>query len=151
MKLQLKGDEALCAALQDEKADIFRLLAADELRKAADEVSTEERERMKRIVYAIVYGVGPEALSQQLDCTVGHAKTYMAGFLRRFAGIKSFQARTIAAARTLGFVATASGRRRHFPALLPASSNASAVCLGARGGGREEGEIITRKKNFKYQ
>jgi DNA polymerase-1 len=58
-------------------------------RAALPEVSPEERERAKRVVYGIVYGLTPYGLAQQLveqGVTTTAAQSMIDSFLARFPG-----------------------------------------------------------------
>ena len=48
---------------------------------SVDKVLTRDRERAKRVVYAIVYGVGKEKLAEILDMNSTAAKELMTSFL----------------------------------------------------------------------
>lgn len=79
------------------------------------EVSPQERERAKRVVYGIVYGLTPFGLAQQLadqGVSTAGAQSLIDGFLARFPGVRGFMSRSISAAQVGGAVSTLMGRRR---------------------------------------
>eukprot|EP00798_Chlamydomonas_sp_ICE-L_P020125 gene20125-26855_t len=96
-------------------------------RKQGGLVLKENREKAKRVVYAILYGQGPRGLSGQLcasgmNVDVAAASKLINLFLNHFCGAKAFMDRalrrqgrwatSIEKARTLGYVSTLLGRRR---------------------------------------
>lgn len=78
-------------------------------------MSPQERERAKRVVYGIVYGLTPFGLAQQLadqGVSTAGAQSLIDGFLARFPGVRGFMSRSISAAQVGGAVSTLMGRRR---------------------------------------
>jgi DNA polymerase I-like protein with 3'-5' exonuclease and polymerase domains len=78
-------------------------------------VTGGDRERAKRVVYAIVYGVGKEKLAEILGVSPNAAKELMTSFLSRFSQVKSYMQRMINEARKKGYVETICRRKRWFP------------------------------------
>eukprot|EP01119_Soliformovum_irregulare_P019643 TRINITY_DN6268_c0_g1_i1.p1 TRINITY_DN6268_c0_g1~~TRINITY_DN6268_c0_g1_i1.p1 ORF type:complete len:322 (-),score=139.70 TRINITY_DN6268_c0_g1_i1:39-1004(-) len=99
----------------NEEQDIHRLIAGRWLGKKPEEVSSEERERAKRIVYGILYGMGAPSLAAILEVTLGEAATFIDTFLGKFPGVALFLEQTIKAAKEKKFIKTLFGRRRIFP------------------------------------
>ena len=48
------------------------------------DISTNEREEIKRITYSILYGVGRETLADQLKTTTEEAQSIIQSFLGRY-------------------------------------------------------------------
>ncbi|KAM3956953.1 DNA polymerase nu [Aphomia sociella] len=102
--------------------DLFRVLAAKWLNKPEAQVSSEDRERTKRIVYASLYGAGARKLMDILDVSYDQALTISTSFNLRFPSLKSFGASVVAACEHGGgSVAAASGRRRWLRGLMEPS------------------------------
>ncbi|KAJ2945815.1 hypothetical protein O0L34_g4719 [Tuta absoluta] len=116
------ADTSLQQAL--EAPDLFRRLAADWLQKPEDEISSADRERTKRIVYASLYGAGPRKLMDILDVDYSQALSIAASFDRTFPSLRSFGRRVAAKCLTSGGrVATLCGRARNLSHI--ASSDAA--------------------------
>ena len=50
-----------------------------------DSVTGKERERVKRVVYAVIYGVGKEKLAELIQSTPSSAQELVKSFLRKHA------------------------------------------------------------------
>jgi DNA polymerase-1 len=81
------------------------------------------RAQAKTINFATIYGQGPLALSRQLGITLEAARTFIQQYFARFAGVRAWLDRTVASARTHGFVETLFGRRRYIPELKDRNFN----------------------------
>jgi DNA polymerase-1 len=97
--------------------DIHRQTAALIFGVAQDQVTAEMRARAKTINFATIYGQGPFALARQLGISQDDAKAFIRQYFERFAGVRAWLDRTIAEARTRGYVETLFGRRRYIPEL----------------------------------
>ncbi len=84
-------------------------------RKPLEQVTAEERETAKRVVYALMYGMGPAALTGVLKCTPGEARVFLSSFLSSFPGVRAWMEQVAAAAERNGFCLTIAGRRRLLP------------------------------------
>ena len=79
------------------------------------------RKAGKVLVLAIVYGIGPEKIADQLGCTVKEAHQLMDLFNDRFRDINRYRHQLIRLAsqqRPLPYVSTVLGRRRYIPEIL---------------------------------
>lgn len=65
----------------DHHNDVFISLACYWLHVKVDQVTNAEREKTKRVVYAVVYGVGKDKLADILNIHPSHAKELMDSFL----------------------------------------------------------------------
>ena len=104
-----------------EGGDVFRKLAAFWLDKEMSDVTEVDRERTKRVVYALMYGAGKVRLSEILGITVLQAASLITSFYLKFSTVRAFNQRIISRAERRGYLTTVLGRRRHFPNIL--SSN----------------------------
>ncbi|XP_045535794.1 DNA polymerase nu [Papilio machaon] len=120
------GDTALLAALRS--PDLFTMLAATWLGKEEAEVSDEERDRTKHVVYASMYGAGPNKLADVLGLGYERALEVAAGFNRAFPSLKRFGREVVARCERDGTLRTPCGRARHFRDIASphAASRASA-------------------------
>ncbi|XP_072177435.1 DNA polymerase nu-like [Diadema setosum] len=98
---------------QNSAGDIFVQLTCEWLGVIETKVSAAQRDRTKRIVYSVIYGVGPERLAETLGVSKDDAKAFTKSFLGKFKGINSFTHGCIADCQRHGFVRTISRRWRH--------------------------------------
>ncbi|HXQ28429.1 MAG TPA: DNA polymerase I [Gemmatimonadales bacterium] len=125
----LSGDPAFVTAFT-EGGDIHRQTAALIFGVPQDAVTPEMRARAKTINFGTIYGQGPLALSRQLGITLEDARRFIEQYFARFAGVRTWLDRTVAAARERGYVETLFGRRRYIPELR--DRNASVRAFGER-------------------
>jgi len=69
----------------------------------------------KAINFGIIYGMGPQTLSEQLGIGLSMAKDYIAAYYSRYQGVARYRDAAIAAAREKGYVTTLFQRRRYLP------------------------------------
>ncbi|XP_044733716.1 DNA polymerase nu-like [Chrysoperla carnea] len=74
-----------------------------------------DRDTVKRILYAIMYGAGPIKLSQELEIDVEKANKIYSFIIGKFSVLKSFPKDVIEECRSLGYLRSLTGRRRYFP------------------------------------
>ena len=118
----LSGDPAFIEAF-NQGGDIHRQTAALIFNVEADQVTPEMRARAKTINFATIYGQGPFALSRQLNISMEDARTFIARYFERFAGVRAFLDRSIALAREQGYVETILKRRRYIPEIRDRNFN----------------------------
>ncbi|CAH0578952.1 unnamed protein product [Chrysodeixis includens] len=106
--------------------DLFKVLAAKWLKKSESEVSGEERERTKRLVYASLYGAGARKLMEILDASYEQALEAAASFHRAFPSLKSFGAGVCRGLRGSARVRSLCGRARRLPRVHSAEPAARA-------------------------
>jgi DNA polymerase I len=118
----LSGDPAIIEAF-NQGGDIHRQTAALIFNVAPDQVTPEMRARAKTINFATIYGQGPFALSRQLNISMEDARTFIARYFERFAGVRAFLDGSIALAREQGYVETIFKRRRYIPEIRDRNFN----------------------------
>jgi DNA polymerase theta len=118
------SDPSLLAAFHRVGFDVFKAIAASWLgsreggRAAADsEVTDEERNQVKQICYALIYGAGPQLVADQAGISVDRAKAMMKDFLGRYPGVQRFLHSLKQRSRKIGYVETLLGRRRYLSGL----------------------------------
>jgi len=84
-------------------------------------VTPELRNRAKAVNFGIIYGVSDFGLARNTGVSREEAAAYIEGYLLRYPGIHSFVDRTLAEARSRGYVETMWGRRRYVPELHSAN------------------------------
>jgi len=111
----LSGDEGLINLLRLSAAgggDIFRLIASSML-KIQGEVMPDQRNRAKRVCYAIIYGQGIPSLAKGLGLPLEEAEKLREDFFLQFPGIQTFVTKAKEEARNKGYAQTHFfGRRR---------------------------------------
>ncbi|XP_022797003.1 DNA polymerase nu-like [Stylophora pistillata] len=112
----LSEDPSLVQIFNDKQCtDVFTTLASQWLGKSCKEIQIHERERTKRIVYSVIYGVGSDKLGQTLKVSAEKAKGFMDSFLGRFPRIKEFTRSSIESCQRNGYASTILSRRRWLP------------------------------------
>ena len=84
--------------------DVHRATAAEVLGKPADELTRDERDRAKAVNFGIIYGISSFGLSEQLGIERDEAQRYIDAYLAATRGCSEFIERTIAAAKSDGYV-----------------------------------------------
>jgi DNA polymerase-1 len=118
----LSGDPVFIEAF-NQGGDIHRQTAALIFNVPSDQVTPEMRARAKTINFATIYGQGPFALSRQLNISMEDARSFIARYFERFAGVRAFLDRSIALAREQGYVETILKRRRYIPEIRDRNFN----------------------------
>jgi DNA polymerase-1 len=85
----------------------------------ANDVTKEMRRRAKIINFGILYGMGVNALRQNLgaDTTREEAQAFLNAYFHTFTRLAEYLEETKANARRCGYTTTLFGRRRHFPGI----------------------------------
>jgi DNA polymerase I len=118
----LSGDPAFIEAFH-QGGDIHRQTAALIFSVPVDQVTPDMRARAKTINFATIYGQGPFALSRQLGIAQEDARSFIARYFERFAGVRAFLDRQIRLARDQGYVETFFKRRRYIPEIKDRNFN----------------------------
>lgn len=98
-----------------EGLDIHRNVAAQMQRKSPESITSAEREAAKRVVYGLLYGMGPRRLSNILNVSLREASSFISSFLQSFPAVRTWMERTVEAAKRDGYVLTLANRRRPLP------------------------------------
>ncbi|KAH9615418.1 hypothetical protein KSS87_023001 [Heliosperma pusillum] len=83
-------DSSLIELLSNPKGDAFTMIASRWTGKSENDVSSQERDQTKRLVYGILYGMGPNTLAEQLNCSADEAKAKILSFKSSFPGVASW-------------------------------------------------------------
>ncbi|MDP2594027.1 MAG: DNA polymerase [bacterium] len=110
----LSGDEKLCEIFRAGR-DVHQEVAAMVFGVAHDTVDREMRRRAKVINFGILYGMGANALRQQLGSTMAEAHQFLDEYFHTFTTLAEYLERTKGFARKHGYTETLFGRRRQFP------------------------------------
>ncbi|XP_076016825.1 DNA polymerase nu [Genypterus blacodes] len=111
----LSSDPELLRIFTNPQADVFTMLASHWKGTGEGDVTSEDREHAKRIVYSVVYGAGRERLSGILGVSAEQASRFQDSFLQTYKEVQAFIQRTIQQCHKQGFVLSIMGRRRTLP------------------------------------
>ncbi|XP_058481284.1 DNA polymerase nu isoform X2 [Solea solea] len=111
----LSSDPELLRIFSNPQADVFTMLASQWKRMSEGEVTSEDREHAKRIVYSVVYGAGRERLSGILGVSADQASQFQDSFLQTYKEVHTFIQKTIQLCHKQGYVLSIMGRRRILP------------------------------------
>jgi DNA polymerase-1 len=112
----LSGDAGLIEALKSGR-DFHSITASRVFGVPAEEVTPEQRAKIKAMNYGLAYGLSAFGLSQQLGIEPAEARGLMDEYFLTFGGIRDYLAGVVDEARRSGFTETILGRRRYLPDL----------------------------------
>lgn len=105
-------DSTLIELLRKPDGDVFTMIAARWIGCPEVSVGSRQREQTKKMVYGILYGMGPNSLAEQMDCTSDEASERISNFKSTFPGVASWLHEAVAFCRSKGYVETLKGRKR---------------------------------------
>ena len=112
----LSEDAALIEAFQSGE-DLHAFTASRVFGVAPDEVSSEQRAKIKAMSYGLAYGLSAYGLGKQLSIDYGEAQGLMDEYFVRFGGVRDYLRDVVDEARRSGYTETVLGRRRYLPDL----------------------------------
>ena len=112
----LSGDQTLVDAFRT-GADFHAVTAASVFDVPREEVTPEQRRRIKAMNYGLAYGLSAYGLAQQLHISPAEARELMEEYFRIFGGVRDYLQQVVVAARAEGYTETMLGRRRYLPDL----------------------------------
>ncbi|CAM6130031.1 unnamed protein product [Calypogeia fissa] len=105
-------DAGLIALLSKPSGDLFRMITSQWTGNAETAVTDKQREQTKRLVYGILYGMGVQALAEQLDCSIAEASLNLEKFRSAFPGVHAWLQQACVNCHKSGYVTTLGGRKR---------------------------------------
>ncbi len=112
----ISQDPTLIASFRSGE-DIHVRTAAEVFHVPAAEVQPAQRRAAKVINFGIIYGMGPQRLSKELEIPYDEAVAYIESYFARYPGVSRYVETTLEGARAVGYVTTLFGRRRFIPDL----------------------------------
>lgn len=112
----LSGDEALIEAFKAGE-DLHSFVGARVFGVGTDEVSAEQRSKVKAMSYGLAYGLSSFGLSKQLGIGVDEARDLMNEYFERFGSVRDYLREVVTQAKKDGYTETIYGRRRYLPDL----------------------------------
>ncbi len=125
----LSGDENLVSAFVAGQ-DIHKRTAAALFDVPLDEVNRKQRSAAKTVNYAVIYGMGSQALATQLDISREEADKFIEDYFAQLPGVQQYMDQIVRQAYEDGYVQTICGRRRPVPELN--SNNRRVQAYGER-------------------
>ncbi len=113
----LSADQRLIEIFQAD-ADVHTAVASQVFKVPLDEVTKEMRRRAKVINFGVMYGMGVNALRQQLGTDRKEAQKFYENYFQTFAGLAKYLDEMRATAARQGYTETYFGRRRYFEGLI---------------------------------
>ena len=113
----LSGDEALIDAFRS-GADFHAVTAASVFGVPVEQVTADQRRKIKAMNYGLAYGLSAYGLSQQLAIPTDEARELMEEYFSRFGGVRDYLRTVVEQARRDGYTQTVLGRRRYLPDLV---------------------------------
>ncbi len=110
----MSGDESMQETFRQEQ-DIHTDAAARVFGIPKEEVSRDQRNKVKQVNYGIPYGISPYGLSRRLRVPVSEAKELIEQYHESFPAVKAFLDGLVEQARENEYVETRLGRRRYVP------------------------------------
>lgn len=110
----LANDEKMIQAFREGK-DIHRATAAEMNGVSEEDVTPDMRRAAKEVNFGVLYGMGPQGLSQAAGISFSQAQDFIEKYFMAYPAIREYLDSTIAFARSQGYVETFFGRRRYIP------------------------------------
>jgi DNA polymerase-1 len=95
--------------------DMHKEVASFMYQKPVEEITKDERQAAKSLNFGVIYGMGPMALSKNLDISQEEAEDKLSRYMQQFYGVKRWIDDTHAFARKHLKVVTPFGRARNLP------------------------------------
>lgn len=112
----LSGDPGLIEAFNAGE-DLHRFVGARIFGVEPEEVTAEQRGKVKAMSYGLAYGLSAFGLSRQLHIPQSEAKQLMVDYFARFGAVRDYLRGVVEQAKLNGYTETIFGRRRPFPDL----------------------------------
>ncbi|MGH3658371.1 MAG: DNA polymerase, partial [Micromonosporaceae bacterium] len=113
----LSEDAGIVEAFQS-GFDFHAATAANVFGVAPEQVTPEQRRRIKAMNYGLAYGLSAYGLSNQLGISPDEARVLMEEYFTQFGGVRDYLRAIVAQARREGYTETIMGRRRFLPDLV---------------------------------
>ncbi|MFG1873151.1 DNA polymerase I [Micromonospora arborensis] len=113
----LSSDDALIEAFNS-GADFHAATASSVFGVPLDDVTPDQRRKIKAMNYGLAYGLSAFGLSQQLNIGTDEARGLMENYFAGFGGVRDYLQQVVARARQDGYTSTILGRRRYLPDLV---------------------------------
>ena len=106
--------EALKQAFAEGR-DIHAATASEIFGVPIEDMDPATRRKAKAINFGVIYGISAFGLSNNLRIPRDEAKAFIDAYFEKFPGIRDYMDRTVATAKSQGYVETVFGRKIHTP------------------------------------
>ncbi|MFE9689943.1 DNA polymerase I [Micromonospora sp. NPDC005806] len=113
----LSSDDALIEAFNSGR-DFHAATASSVFGVPVEQVTADQRRKIKAMNYGLAYGLSAFGLSQQLGISTEEARGLMEDYFAGFGGVRDYLQEVVARARQDGYTSTILGRRRYLPDLV---------------------------------
>ncbi|CAN6470815.1 unnamed protein product [Victoria cruziana] len=96
-------DPTLIELLSDPQGDVFLMITTKWTGKLHSEISKNERDQTKRLLYGVLYGMGVHTLAGHLECSVDEATEKVQSFMHAFPGVSSWLSNMVELCRQNGY------------------------------------------------
>lgn len=97
--------------------DIHRATAALVFGVSLSDVTDDMRRQAKTLNFGVLYGMGPQSFARAAHVSIEEARSFIDRYKKEYKGIEAFIEKTLASARSRGYVETLFGRRKYVPEL----------------------------------
>ncbi|WP_148614735.1 DNA polymerase I [Nocardioides rubriscoriae] len=111
------SEDALLIEAFRSGSDFHSITASRVFDTPADQVTIEQRAKIKAMNYGLAYGLSAFGLSQQLGIEPSEARGLMDDYFETFGGIRDYLQSVVVQARKDDYTETIMGRRRYLPDL----------------------------------
>lgn len=112
----LSGDPGLIEAFNAGE-DLHRFVGARIFGVEPEDVTADQRSKVKAMSYGLAYGLSAFGLAKQLRISQSEAKQLMVDYFARFGAVRDYLRGVVEGAKEQGYTETIFGRRRPFPDL----------------------------------
>lgn len=112
----LSGDEKLISIFKQGQ-DVHAAVASEVFQVPMEQVTSDMRRKAKVINFGILYGMGVNALRQNLGGTRDEAKEFYDAYFNRFTALASYLEDVKRNVAKIGYTTTFFGRKRFFPGI----------------------------------
>jgi DNA polymerase-1 len=106
------GDEIMLADLHS--GDYHTRVAIDVLKKPVEQVTGEDRRKMKLVTFGVMYGREERSLAEGIKTSVPQAAAYIRNFFKRYPKYTEYYKDVQRTAQDVGELVSATGRKRRF-------------------------------------
>jgi DNA polymerase theta len=110
----LSQDKRLKSILSN-GGDVFKMIASQWLSVEIEHVSGKERQQAKQICYGMIYGIGANALAEEMKASEEEVIYFMDSFKAQYSGLTTCIREMIMKCQQCGYVETLLGRKRYLP------------------------------------
>ncbi|MGN0805200.1 MAG: DNA polymerase I [Candidatus Coproplasma sp.] len=93
--------------------DVHAVTASQVFGVPLNEVTPKMRREAKAVNFGIIYGISEFGLANNIGCDVKTAKAYIETYFKHYSAVKEYMESNVEFAKTHGYVATLTGRKRY--------------------------------------